>query len=301
MPAHTDFLSFVFAGAAPAAAAVSEIGRAELAEEVYVFDPESTRKNMADVDLGKALRTLAGVARGQGGWLRGLRESARLIAAGRHFVPEDAYSLHLVCAGRDRASVEADLAACREIARHCEGVEVPNSIPKAVRGSLFPPLNDVVDADGKRWAALNAKVAHSDVQEFIVAVETLLAQYAERMRQHEVTVSRLMMAVSNHSFSYEPVLHWRDEWLPVHKRVPEPGYLAKLAEPAPNPGARALVHEIRGRLVELFAERGAASNQIGKTYRYASVLHPESEQFLRRVRDAVDPAHAMNPGALELR
>jgi FAD/FMN-containing dehydrogenase len=299
-PAHSDYLSFVFAGADPAAAALSEVARAGLAEEAYVFDPESTRKNLAAVDLGRALRTLAGVAKGQGSWLRGLKEGARLVAAGRQFMPERAYSLHMTLAGRSKAEVDADLEAARDVAQRCEGVEVPNSIPKAVRADPFPPLNDIVDADGRRWAALNAKVAHSDVQEFMAAAESLLAGYSAQMQEHGITVSRLMIAVSNHSFSYEPVLHWRDAWLPMHKRTPEPGFLAKLEEPVQDLPARAMVHEIRGKLVELLAARGAASNQIGKTYRYLGELHPEAGRLLRQIKDATDPGHCMNPQALGL-
>jgi FAD/FMN-containing dehydrogenase len=58
------------------------------------------------------------------------------------------------------------------------------------------------------------------------------------------------------------------------------------------------VHEIRRELVELFAAHGAASNQIGKTYPYASVLRPESRALLEALKRRLDPQGAMNPGAL---
>jgi FAD/FMN-containing dehydrogenase len=299
-PQHSGYASFVFDGIQSAAAALSEIARAELAEEAYVFDPGTTRKNLAGVDLGRALRTLAGVARGQGNVLKGIKESVALAAAGRSFLPDDAYSLHLLCAGRSDEGVAADIAACREIAVAEGGAEVPNSIPKAVRADPFPALNEVLGPDGGRWAALNAKVAHSDAPAFIAAAEAILESHRPAMERHGISVSRLLIAVSNHAFSYEPVLHWHDEWLPIHRRAPQAAHLAKLQEPAPDPAARALVHQVRMRLVELFAERGAASNQIGKTYPYVEVLRPESAQWLRRLKQAADPAGCLNPGALGL-
>jgi FAD/FMN-containing dehydrogenase len=95
------------------------------------------------------------------------------------------------------------------------------------------------------------------------------------------------------------VLHWCDAWLPVHRTRPEPAFLAKLVEPPADPAARAVVHDIRRRLVDLFAEHGAASNQLGKTYHWLSRLEPATAALLRAHKAAVDPAGLLNPGALE--
>jgi len=299
-PACNGYASFAFADAASAIAALSEVARAGLAEDAYAFDPQTTRRHLSEVDLAGAVRALAAVARGQGGVLKGLRESARVALAGRGSLSLDAYSVHLVCAGRSSAAVAADLDACREIARRHGGAELPDSIPKVVRAQPFPPLDDVVGVEGERWAALNAKVAHSDAPSLVAAAESLLEAHAPAMQRHGITVSRLMIAVSNHSFSYEPVLHWRDAWLPAHRRALSPAKLARLHEPAPDPAAAALVHDIRRELVELFAAHAAASNQIGKTYPYASVLRPESRALLEALKGRLDPGGCMNPGALGL-
>ena len=61
-----------------------------------------------------------------------------------------------------------------------------------------------------------------------------------------------MIAISNHVFSFEPVLRWYDEWLPVHQRTPEPAHLKKLTQPDANPEGRALVEKIRSEVVSLF-------------------------------------------------
>jgi FAD/FMN-containing dehydrogenase len=76
--------------------------------------------------------------------------------------------------------------------------------------------------------------------------------------------------------------------------------LAKFKEPAPNPEARAVVATIRAELVQLFSEMGAASNQIGKTYRYLPSLKPETRTLIEGLKRLVDPDGRMNPGALGL-
>jgi FAD/FMN-containing dehydrogenase len=297
-PASTDYASFVFSGIDQTAQALSELARSDVAEEAYVFDPESTKKNLETTNLGRDLRTLLGVVKGQSSLAKGLREGAKLVAAGRDFMPDDLFSLHVVCAGRSDAAVADDLAACRAIAERSSGAEIVNSIPKAVRAVPFEPLNGILGPKGDRWAALNAKVGHSDAQRIIDATDKILHEYRDEMEANGVTLTRLLIAISNHAFSFEPVFHWFDEWLPVHRRTPEPSHLKKLEEPEPNPRARELVHEIRGRIVALFAELGAASNQIGKTYPYLESLNPETAALVRGLKSQLDPQGLMNPRAL---
>ena len=299
-PERYGFLSFGLKGIETAARALSEIARSGAAEEAYAFDPESTAKNLATVDIAQDIKTLAGVVGGQGSLLKGLKAGAKLVTAGRDFVADDMFSIHIVCAGRSDAAVEADLELCREIAAKLAGEEIVNSIPMAVRANPFKPLNSVLGPKGDRWAALNAKVAHSDAVSLIRAYEALIEPYKARMQEHNVALSRLMIAIDTHAFSLEPVFHWFDSWLPVHRRTPEPGYLKRFKEPEPNPEASALVTELRAKVVDLFAEYGAASNQIGKTYPYLDSLNPESADLLRRLKQVVDADGNINPGALGL-
>jgi FAD/FMN-containing dehydrogenase len=301
MPEATGHASFAFAELDSAARALSEIARTGAAEDAYVFDPATTRRNLGAADMAQAARALAGLLRGTQGWLKGVADGARLAAAGRSFGADDVYSLHVTCAARSRAALDADLDACRTAAAACGGTPLPDSIPLAVRAAPFPPVNGVLGPDGERWAALNAKVPHSGALALVHAAEALLARHADAFARHGVTTSRLLIALANHAFSYEPVFHWRDEWLPIHRSAPEPAHLAKLTEPPPDAAARALVHRVRAELVELFATHGAASNQIGRTYRYREGLEPPTARLLDVVKRALDPDGRLNPGALGLR
>ena len=298
-PSHAAYASFAVPGIVGAALLLAEIARSGAAEEAYVFDPASTRRNLDGVDLKRALSTLGGVVRGQATWLSGLKAGARLVAAGRHFAPDDAYSVHVVCAGNSAAAVAADLATCRGIAATAGAAEIANSIPMAVRADPFPPPQ-ALGNDGERWAALNAKVAHSDAVGLIEEAEALLARHADEMSRAGIWMSRLMIAVSNHAFSYEPVFHWNDEWLPIHRQTVQPATLRQHPEPPANPRARELVHRLRAEMIALFAARGAASNQIGRAYPWLDAAQPATRRLIESLKSGLDPRNVMNPGVLGL-
>lgn len=299
-PRHHGYLSFGFASQAQGIAALCEIARADLAEDAYMMDADKTRTALAaPSDLASDIGMVAKVIRQERGLLKGLKAGAKLAMAGRAFIEAGCHSLHLVLAGRSEAAVEADTAAARKIAARFGGKALPDSIPRAGRAGLFPPIRDmIVGPEADRWIALNAKVPHSVAQRLTDAVEALLARHKPALDAAGVSVSRLLTVMGTHAFSYEPVLNWRDAWLPLHREVL--GDKPRLEEPAPAPHTRALVMQLRGELIALFAQFGAASNQIGRTYPYASVLRAESRTLLEALKRAVDPRGLMNPGALEL-
>ena len=300
-PAHLDYLSFGFRDRDVAVEALCEIGRSELAEDCYMMDPDKTRAALsAPGDLVKDAKTLMKVVSQEKGLLRSLRAGAQLAMAGRDFIDEGCYSLHMVLAGRSREAVEGDIALARAVIARAGGKELPNSIPKAGRADPFSQLDAVVGPTGDRWVALNAKVAHGDAKPLVDAVEELIARHQPDLDASGVVVSRLLTVIGNHVFSYEPVFNWHDAWLPIHHATISPQLKAKVAEPAANLRARDLVMTVRAEIIELFAALGAQSNQIGRTYRYADIMRPVSRALLEDIKRAVDPDNRVNPGALGL-
>lgn len=300
-PAHSDFLSFGFSDRAAAVEALCEISRHELAEDAYLMDPDKTRAALAaPSDLVRDAGLLAKVVGQERNILRGLKAGARLAIAGRSFIEDGCFSLHLVLAGRSRAAVDSDMAAARVIAAQRGARELPASIPRASRADPFSSLDAVVGPTGDRWIALNAKVAHSDAQALVETAEALIARYQPMFEARGVVVSRLMTVIGNHAFSYEPVFNWNDSWLPIHQATLSAESRTRLREPAADPETRALVMRARGEFVELFASLGAWSNQIGRTYHYADILRVESRALLESIKRAVDPRGLINPGALGL-
>ncbi|MFN6934809.1 MAG: FAD-binding oxidoreductase [Tsuneonella sp.] len=296
-PHHTRFGSFAFAQFADAADALSAIARADLAEEVYVLDPSAAiQPSEANLrTIARAVRSAAGAARSLPGSARALLELAR---GGRNFIPPNHYSLHFTAAGRSAAAVNSDVTSARRIARRANGKAIAATIPRITRAKPFYDLNGVLDPDGRRWAALNAKVPHSQAGTLVTKFEALIAAHQADMAAHGVSLTKLASALSNHAFSFEPVFHWRDSWLPIHLEKVDPALLASFEPAEPNPEARAFVALLRERTVELFREMGAASNQIGRTYPFRPALSAAPEALLAGIKRLTDPRSLMNPGVL---
>lgn len=298
VPAAEGYASFAFAELAAAAAALTAVARAGIAEEVYVLDPATTGDTAQPA--ATALRTglkLLREARRQNQLLALLGD---VLRGGQRPVPAGAWSLHLTTAGRSRAEVAADLANARRLAAQHGGRPVAATIPRVTRADLFSSLDTVVGTEGQRWAALNAKVAHSEAPALLQGFAALLARHQQALAAHGVTVTRLCSALGRLAFSFEAVFHWHDAWLPLHRAVLSSERRAVLTESPANPAARALVAQLREETMALFATHGAASNQIGRSYPFLDLLQPATAALLRDLKDRLDPQGHMNPGVLGL-
>lgn len=293
---HQDFASFSFARFSEASAALSAIAREDLVEEVYILDPIST--DHLNPSATEMIRSASAVARDANGPAQMVKSLASMAVAGTAVIPKGCYSLHMTAAGRSRSAVRKDLHRARNLASELGGIEVAPTIPRVARADVFANLNGVIGPDGGRWTALNAKVAHSDASHLITSFDELLAPHRDVMKSHGVSVARLGSALSNNCFSFEPVFHWKDSWLPIHKAVADPAFLRSVIEPKPNPQSRALVDQLRNETVCLFEDLGAASNQIGRAYPYLGALAPNSAALLMSLKRYLDPHCLMNPGVL---
>lgn len=299
-PSDTGFASFAFSSLADAANALSDLARSGLTEECYCFDEILTSKSLENSTLKHDLRTLWGVFRSQGSVWFGLKEALKMVFGGRTFALGVDLSVHVVCSGMSSESVRQDLLSCQRIAKGYGGREITNTIPKAIRGFPFPPLNSVLGPKGQRMAPLHAKVPHSDGQGLIAAAQDLLAKHANQMTACGIDWGYMLVCASNTIFVFEPVLLWPDKWLPLHKHVAEESHLSRLAEPEENLEAQRHVDVISRELIELFAEWGAGHSQIGRTYPYTDSLNAETLAFVKQLKQSVDPKNLMNPGVLGL-
>jgi FAD/FMN-containing dehydrogenase len=297
-PMTTDFASFAFQSFEDATSALCEIARADLAEEVYVLDPAST--NDLKVSPAEARKAMTSIARHAGGPLRATKALYAALRHGTRLIPRHHYSLHLVAAGRSRAAVQADIQAARKIAIRRGGKPVASTIPRLARAQLFENLDGILGSDGRRWAALNAKVAHSDALDLVRSAENAIAPFKNDMTALGVSHTKLASALLNHCYSYEAVFHWQDALSPIHRAAVKPDVLEKYAHTAPNPEAWQLVKALRSEMVKVFQKKGAASNQIGRTYPFMTALTEPPADFLRQVKTYLDPQGLMNPGVLEL-
>ena len=299
-PEHERWASYEFDDVAAVCAAASDIARANLACEIIGFDPGLARVRMRRASMMADAKTLANVVSHQKSLLGGLKEGAKMVMAGRDFLGEAAYSLHVVVEGRTRAGVDAEFAILDQLAQKRGGRAVENSIPKALRANPFTPLNNILGPDGERWAPVHGIVAHSHAETCWREIDALFASMADEFERHGVTVGYLLSTLATTAFLIEPVFLWPEALEPIHEETVEPAHLAKMTRRPANPEATAVVATARAKVIEVFQRHGGTHFQIGRTYPYLASRDEAGGALLAAVKAALDPNGRMNPGALGL-
>lgn len=292
--------SYAFQDAEAFITATSEIARAGLATEVFGFDPFLQAQRMKRESLAKDAKALVGVMKSQGGFWKGLKEGAKIVAAGRSFLDDAGFSIHTICEGRSQASADADLEAINAIVQAAGGRAVENTIPKVMRANPFPNVNSMVGPQGERWVPTHGVLRHSKALPTLNAIVALYEKHRAEMERFDIGAGYLFLTMGTTNFLIEPVFFWPDQLEQVHERAVEPGHFAKLTRFPANPEARALVDRLRAGLMEIFGEMEAGHFQIGRSYPLKARSDPGAWNILEAVKHTVDPDHRMNPGSIGL-
>ena len=280
--------------------AVSELERADVATEIFGFDPALNAIRMQRESMAKDAKQLVGMMKKQGSVFGALKEGAKVAMAGRNFLKDAKFSLHVLAEGRNQAAADADIAEARSIVTARGGREVENTIPKIIRANPFVPLNSILGPEGERWAPVHGLFSHSAATAFYDAVLALFDERREDMERLGVHSGTLVAAVGGSGVVVEPCLYWPDERNAVIEDTIEKAHLAKVPPLPANAESRALTVELKQALVDLIFEHGGAHFQIGRTYRYRDSLDPAADALLLAVKQQVDPKGLMNPGSLGL-
>lgn len=280
------YANFTFETHADVLDAMAEVERAGIATECFGFDPNLNSIRMERDSLAADAKALGNMMKQQGGILKALKEGAKVVTAGRSFLKDAKFSLHILSEGRVQAAADDDIDRAQAIALRHNGTETENTIPKIIRASPFGPLNSVLGPDGERWAPIHGLVPHSKG----VAIVALFDAHREEMNALGVFTGTLI----------EPCLYWPDVANPAHENTMESDHFAKLPRLEANAEAWALVQKLKQGLIDLFYEQGVAHFQIARTYRYRDSLNPAADALLRAVKRQVDPRGLMNPGSLGL-
>jgi FAD/FMN-containing dehydrogenase len=300
-PAVVQTASFGFDTKEAMCAAMAEVAREGLVSECFGMDPGLQHQRMKRASLAKDLKALSGVVTSARSLTAGIKEAAKVAIAGRRFLDDVPYSLHLGSEGRDDASVSAAMKAVREIVAGLGGTEVENTIPKVMRGDPFVPMSSAIGPEGERWLPVHGLVPLSEAPAMWDAVLGLFAEYAERFERHGIVIGVLTAVVGSNAFVLEPVFYWPAPRTLFYDRMLDRDTVARFKNFPPNPEGEATVFEVRAKLTKLFLDRGATHLQIGRTYRYREGLQAEAWQVIESLKRAVDPAGLMNPGALGLK
>lgn len=280
--------------------AMSEIARSGLASESFGFDPFLQAQRMKRDSLTADARALMGMMKAQGGFWKGLREGAKVVAAGRSFLDDATFSIHTVAEGRSQAAADADMAAIRAIALSAGGRQVENTIPKVLRANPFPPVNSMLGPSGERWVPVHGIVRHSQALGAIAAVVALYERHAAEMERHGVGAGYMFLTIGTTGFLIEPVFYWPQPHQAIYRRSVEPAHLAKLTEFPDTPEARALVERLREEIIGIFQRLDAIHFQIGRTYPLRAAHDAGAWGILSAVKATVDPQGRMNPGVIGL-
>lgn len=294
------YASFSFETYEETLSAIAQIERAGIATECFGFDPSLNAIRMKRESLGNDAKSLGNMMKKQGSVWRAIKEGAKVVAAGRDFMDEAKFSLHVLTEGRIQAAADDDLERARKIACAHGATETENTIPKIIRANPFGPLNAMLGPEGQRWAPIHGLLPHSKAIRCYDAIEALFDQHRTEMDALGIFAGTLVSMVGGAGTIVEPCLYWPDESNPVHKDTIEDAHLAKLPTLDANPEARALAQKLKKTLVDLFYDHGAAHTQIGRTYRYRDSLDPTADSLLQDLKKSLDPKGLMNPGSLGL-
>ncbi|MGL5837930.1 MAG: FAD-binding oxidoreductase [Sphingorhabdus sp.] len=292
--------SFAFDAPKQYCAAMSEIGRRGLASEAFGFDPFLQAQRMKRDSLVSDTKSLVNMVKSQGGFWKGLKEGAKVVAAGRSFLDDCAFSIHLICEGRSQAAVDADMAAVEAIVAANGGRIVENTIPKILRANPFLPPNSMAGPEGERWAPVHGIVRHSKALETIDTLTALFETNAAEMERLGVGAGYMFLVVGTTGFLIEPCFYWPDEQWEIHKHFIEDAHFKKLPIHPRNEAARALVEKLRREVIAIFGRMDGIHFQLGRTYPIKERSDPRGWQILQAVKANIDPRGLMNPGALGL-
>jgi FAD/FMN-containing dehydrogenase len=298
-PSHVSAVSFSYPDFPAMAAAMADVASRSIASEILGLDPEIQKGFLGALNPKTALANAraiiattanpieAGIA------LLGASTTMRDLARGDRFVA------HFTVEGWSLAEVRAKTGAIRKVARQGAG-EIANAAPLALRGDPFLPLFPVAPADGSRWLPTHGLLPSAAIAEFHHAFEAWRARHGGELDARRIRMTRMFVPVGANACIYEPTFYWPDSRTSAQERLAPQEYLARVPILPANEATRAFVFELRRELTELMAAHGAQHFQLGKWYRYGSLLAPPACEALRALKAELDPHGLLNPGALEL-
>ena len=291
--------SFGFPDGENALSAMMEIARLGVVAQNFGLDPRQQKTALTRMESANPFDAAKSVFLSARNPLDGAMQVARMGLAGRNFLKNANYSAHFSVEGLTDAEAKAKIAEVRAIARRY-GAEVANSIPTYFNAEPFMELLPILGPNGERWKPTHGIIPFSKLLKHHADFEALVDEYRDRMAEHGVQLTRMLMFFSTNGFIYEPTFLWEDSQSIYHKKVYPEALLPGVPVHDDNPEGRALVKEIKERIAALCVANGASHMQIGKDYPFMQTRKPEVAGLLRKLKGVLDPNGLMNPGALGL-
>ncbi len=291
--------SFGFDNFDKMAAGAAAAAREGVSSDNFGLDPKLQQGQLGSQSTGAKIEAARAVYAASRNPVDGLWKLIKMAIAGERFLKAFPYAMHFNVEGYSKAEAATKLELVRKAcAPH--GHEIANTIPTVLMANPFIPLYPILGPRGQRWVPQHGILPFSRLSAFHARLHELYAEYAERMERHKVEYAAMYTSIGTTGFLYEPVFYWEDDRTAFHKRFLPQEYLDVLPEYPANPEGRALVKEMKARIIDIFHEFGAVHMQIGKSYPYTRGRDAAAEALIRSIKAQVDPQGLMNPGGLGL-
>jgi FAD/FMN-containing dehydrogenase len=300
LPRAEVALSFAFDTADAMLAAMGALARDGLVAQQVGFDPVLASLRTRRQSLAEDFRTLTSVLRSAKSLTRGLKDATGIVAAGRGFLEQAAFLLHVMCEGRSERAAQDDADAVLEVIAEHGGREVENTIPKVMMSAPFPALNGVVGPAGERWLPVHGLLPLANAAAAYAAVHALFGERAETLALHGISSGTLFSTVGSNAVLMEPMFFWPDALDALHREAMEPRAYERVPPRPEAPRARAAVADLRRAVIDTLAPFDAAHLQLGRTYPFLERRDETTVRAIEAVRATVDPGRILNPGVLGL-
>lgn len=298
-PAATSYAAYEYTSTESFCDALSEIARKQLVSECFGFDPGFTTLRTTYTTLKDGLKLLGGVAKSETSLGAGLKQALKVAAAGRKYLENIGYSIHVAIDGRDQHDADSRLNAVEAILGK-QGKAIEASVPKVTRGTPFPDPTLLLGHNGELWIPMHGIVPHSRLKVLLSNLDAFMDSHQAMIDEHGIAWAITAVPAGPSGILVEPNLYWRDERSELMKSYLPDSYLAQKDVYAADSEARAAVRQLREGMIDVYRALGGAHLQIGRVYPYLESRSPAAQAMLKALKAHLDPQGRMNPGCLGL-
>ena len=295
VPGGVAHASFAFDSMDEIASAMVEISRHRLATRMFGLDPLKN-KTATKVGTREGLSTLKDVAtKSSKGLMSGLKDAAKIAAAGRSAMDHVEWSLHVSTEGQDQTVAEQKMARVKEICANATSIEP--SIPVAMAAKPFS-VRGMLGLNGERWLPLHGLFPYDRVGEAVDKTQAFFAKHRTELDALGI-IHSYMLSAGDGFYLIEPMFYWPDALIPLHRAALGADRVKKFEGQDENTAAQALVTRLRAELRDVYFSLGALSAQNGAFYRYADAVSAETLSALQDIKSQFDPDGLLNAPALD--
>ena len=210
-------------------------------------------------------------------------------------------SLHIVIEGWTNDIAEKKLDAVKEVLNSFDEANYSDPIiPKLFREKLFGFLDSPLDTNGNLQIWTHGVFPFDKIKIAYEKMNTIFQNNEESIKNYVIN-SHISLAVSRNAVMVEPVLKWNGAPSMLHILGMNKADLWDDKNNNQNKSeTKVIVNNIRNQIEECMRDIGAAHMQYGRFYSFAESMDSNSIEFIRSIKDIIDPNRLFNPGALNI-